>query len=242
MRLLVGLVVTASLTLSATRPIVPSVRIENSPAALVHLPGDDNLFSNYDYRQDGQGAVDWPVTFVFTGNATIARIKDALCHATATPWTYCDTGSTMYLEARAAGPGAASAGFVRDGGVKRFGENCSTSDFTAHMRIYAPPAGNDRDEGRRSFTSAAYGSVVVATTHLDFEDHAGCGGRIHGYTDVAEHWFITAMRTVPGWDVRPDSLDLQNANETYVVLRQLSGAEVPHVYGNDRLATRVIVP
>ena len=57
---------------------------------------------------------------------------------------------------------------------------------------------------------------------------------MHGYSDVAEEWFIEAMKTIPGWQVIPDSLDLGNANDTFVVMRDVSGAYVPHVYENAR--------
>ncbi len=228
----------------ALSSVVPASTAPNetgsSPAVIVTLPGDANRFSNYDYRQSGFGAVDWPVTFVFTGNASIQRIKDALCQKTASAWTYCDRGGSMHLFAQASSPDGAFDGFLGDGGVKRFKEACSTTDFTAHMRLYAPPA--NTEAAGDSFASGTYGSIVIATAHLDFEDRAGCAGRIHGYSDVAEKWFIDAMRSIDGWQVRPDTFDLGNANDTYVVMRELSGTEVPHVYGNDRFATQVIVP
>ena len=229
------------IALSTVAPAsVPSNEIDSSPAAIVSLPGDTNMFSNYDFRQSGFGAVDWPVTFVFIGNASVQRIKDALCQQTSSAWTYCDKGGSMHLFAQASSSGDASDGFLGDGGVKRFKESCSTTDFTAHMRLYAPPA-STKATGN-SFASGTYGSVVVATAHLDFEDSAGCAGRIHGYSDVAEQWFIDAIQSLDGWQVRPDTFDLGNVNDTYVVMRELSGTEVPHVYGNDRFATEVVVP
>lgn len=218
----------------------PPNEISSSRATVVTLPHDTNMFSNYDFRQSGFGAVDWPVTFVFTGNASIQRIKDALCQQTSSAWTYCDKGGSMHLFAHASSSGSAFDGFLGDGGVKRFKEACSTTDFTAHMRLYAPPASTET--AGNSFASSTYGSIVIATAHLDFEDSAGCNGRIHGYPDVAEQWFVDAIQSLAGWQVRPDTFDLGNANETYVVMRELSGTEVPHVYGNDRFATEVVVP
>ena len=200
------------------------------------LPGDTNHFSVYDYRQSALGAVDWPVTFVFTGKATVERVKEGLCKTTRHPWRYCDAGGTMYLFARTVATDP-TGGFLGDAGIKRFAETCSTTEFTAHMRIYAPAAGNDTHD----FSSAKYGQVVVATTHLDFQDHAGCSGRIHGYSDIAEQWFIEAMKTIPGWEIHPGSLDLGNGNEPFVVMRELAGVEVPHVYSSDRFATEVVI-
>ena len=77
--------------------------------------------------------------------------------------------------------------------------------------------------------------------HLDVQDHTGCSARIHGFPEVAEQWFIEAMQTIDGWTVTPKAMDLGNASDSYVVMRDLSGAKVPHVYGNDGLATQVAI-
>jgi hypothetical protein len=98
--------------------------------------------------------------------------------------------------------------------------------------MYAPEGG----------VKSTYGSVVIATAHLDFEDHTGCTGRIHGDPDVAEQWFITALSTIPGWTVTPHKWDLGNSSDSYVIMRDLHGALVPHVYGSDGFATDVVVP
>jgi len=204
-------------------------------SATVSLPRDPSVrFSRYDYRERNGAELDWPVTFVFTGNATVQGVKDGLCRLTRGPWHYCNTGGTMYLDV---GEADGQSVVTSDGGVKRFVQTCSTTEFTAHMRVYDPMIGTNGHER----VSAAYGHVVVATTHLDFEDHNGCAGRIHGYSDVAEHWFIEAMKTIPNWDVHPDSINLGNGTDTYVVMRKLGGAEVPHVYSNDPLATEVVI-
>ncbi len=49
------------------------------------------------------------------------------------------------------------------------------------------------------------------------------------------------MKTIDGWTVTPKAMDLGNASDSYVVMRDLSGAKVPHVYGNDGLATQVAI-
>ncbi len=72
-------------------------------------------------------------------------------------------------------------GFLSNSGLKRFAENCSTNTFTVHMRPYAP-----KSTDGQSFVSAKYGHVVIATVHLDFQDHTGCSARIHGFPEVAE--------------------------------------------------------
>lgn len=221
----------------------------NAPTDIT-LPGDTITFSTYDFRQSGVGGVDWPVAFVFTGNATVAKVVDGLCTQTEHAWRYCDQGGPMFLYAdesptvisSSVGSGTGTGtggftGFLSNAGVKRFAEDCTTNMFTAHMRLYAPKSTNGQ-----SFVSATFGNVVIATVHLDFQDHTGCSARIHGFPDVAEQWFIEAMRTIDGWNVAPHAMALGNASDEYVVMRDLSGAMVPHVYGNDGMATQVVVP
>jgi hypothetical protein len=201
---------------------------------VLSLPGHPDIrFSAYDFRQDGFGAVDWPAEFVFHGNVTIDKIADALCHTTPDPWRYCDSGGPMHLFVSVGSGSSQVTEFAANSGVKRFEADCQSTRFTAHMRLYTAK-GNAGD--------ASLGSVVIGTAHLDFEDHAGCSGRIHGYPDIAQQWFNEALSHVPGWQVTPDAWDLGNGSDDYIILRDLSGALVPHVYGHDAKATDVVVP
>ena len=96
---------------------VASGSTTSGTVAAVGLAGDDNRFSPFDFRQNGSGPTDWPVTFVFRGNATMERVKAGLCRETRHPWKYCDSGGSMYL-------------YARTGGIKRFGENwCGQRQF-----------------------------------------------------------------------------------------------------------------
>jgi hypothetical protein len=208
-----------------------------SPVPVVVLPGDDRQFATYDFRQDQFGDVDWPVAFVFRGRATVAGIKHAMCKQSQHAWTYCDKGGPEFMYDAPLGAGPSDQRFTSDSGVKRFNEVCSTMSFTAHMRLYALAPVDDRTGAT---TSA--GAKVVGTVHLDFDDKGGCSGRIHGYPDVAERWLLEAMQTIPGWTVTPAAWNLHTKSDPYVVLRRVSGAEVPHVYGLDGLATDVFVP
>jgi hypothetical protein len=218
---------------------VPTVAVPGSPVPVVSLPGDNRLFSSYDFRQDQFGDVDWPVAFVFRGNATVSSIKDGLCNRSVHVWKYCVGGGPEFMYDAPAGAGASDQRFTSDVGVKRFNEACSTTSFTAHIRLYALTAPDDRTSSAPpAGTSTA---KVVGTVHLDFADKGGCSGRIHGYPDVAEQWFLEAMGTIPGWTVRPGAWNLHTASDPYVVLRKIGGVEVPHVYGLDGLATDVLV-
>jgi hypothetical protein len=213
---------------------VTSVVQAGSPVPILSLPGDNRRFSSYDFRQDEFGDVDWPVAFIFRGNATVSSIKERLCQAPTHAWTYCDAGSLMFLFDRPP-PGATptTVTFVADKGVKRFNQDCSTASFTAHIRLYPLAAS--------SSPGSAGGAAVVGTAHLDFEDHAGCSGRIHGYPEVAEDWLVDAMTSIKGWTVTRGAWRLHNGSRPYVVLRKVAGVEVPHVYGQDGLATDVVI-
>jgi hypothetical protein len=187
-------------------------------------------FSAYDFRQDGFGAVDWPAEFVFHGDVTIDKIADALCHTTPDPWRYCASGGPMHLFVAFGDGSTEVTEFAANSGVKRFKADCQSTQFTAHMRLYSTKE------------TTSLGSVVIGTAHLDFEDHAGCSGRIHGYPDIAQQWFDEALSRITGWQVTRDAWDLGNASDDYIILRDLSGALVPHVYGHDSRATDVVVP
>ena len=78
--------------------------------------------------------------------------------------------------------GASDQRFTGDTGVKRFNEVCSTTSFTAHIRLYSLTAPDNRTPA--AAVTAMPGAKVVGTVHLDFDDTGGCSGRIHGYPDV----------------------------------------------------------
>lgn len=232
---LVALVLTAVTAFPAPSPGTDTRQVKEpgSPVPVLSLPGDDRRFASYDFRQRELGDVDWPVAFVFRGDISVDDIKDALCSKSTHAWKYCDKGGPMYmLDGPLASPGAGGV-FVADRGVKRFNENCSTTRFSGHIRLY-PLGGPDRKGSGLA--------RVVGTVHLDFDDKGGCSGRIHGYPDIAKQWFLVAMRAVPGWQVTPDAWDLRNGSNQYVVQRKVAGVEVPHVYGQSRLAADVYVP
>lgn len=235
MRLLTALLLTAVTASPGPGSGTSTVRLaeRDSPVPVVALPGDPRGFSTYDFRQQELGDVDWPVAFVFRGSVTVQDVKEALCERTTHAWKYCDSGGPMYLFDAPVARSGPSSGFRADRGVKRFNENCSTTRFSGHIRLY--PVG-DTDGG----PSGA--ARVVGTVHLDFGDKGGCTGRIHGYPDVARAWFLQALQSVPGWQVTPDAWNLHNGSEPYVVQRVVAGVEVPHVYGQGNLATDVYVP
>lgn len=196
-------------------------------------------FSNYDYRQSGWGDVDWATGFFFKFNATINGVKNGICTGTTHSWKYCTGGGTkwMYVQQLFSQPQATPApwaGFDADGGRKRFNQNCSNNEWTAHIRLYAPP-------NQDAFYDLTDGFQVVGSAHLDYRDKDGCSGRAHGYTEVGENWMIGTMNGVPGWSVSYNTVGLLNANSTHTVYHTLGGVAVPHVFDNDGLGTLVWV-
>ncbi len=104
----------------------------------------EDQFYNYDFtsRVVSATGVDWPVTIIFTGNASVSKIKSAYrSRGWGNPFV-----NTMY------GYENDGSGFVfaADGGVKTFATK------SPHMRLYAP--------GGRLYNST-WGYYVVATTH-----------------------------------------------------------------------------
>lgn len=197
-------------------------------------------FTNYDYRQSGWGSVDWPTGFYFKFNATINGVKNGICNTTTHPWKYCTGGGTqyMYVEQVFSLPAATPArwsGFDADGGRKRFNQSCTNNNYTAHIRLYAPPT-------QDAFYDLTNGFQIAGSAHLDYRDSNGCSGRIHGYTETGENWMIGTMTSIPGWSVSYNVSGFLNANATHTVNRTLGGVQVPHVYENDGLATLVSVP
>lgn len=222
-------------------PVGP-VAADHNPQYILTLPYDSNRFTSYDYRQGTWGDVDWPTGYLFTGNANINKVKDGLCTGTSYPWKYCATGGPqyMYVEGVASGQGGSWAGFDSDSGRKRFSQDCGSTEWTAHPRLYAPQVKHGQSDD--TFFSLYYGYMVVATSHLDYQDAPGCGYRTHGYTEIAENWLSFTVNAVPGWTTyQNNSVYFSNANSSHTRWRELSGWYVAHIYDNDGNATYVDV-
>ena len=115
-------------------------------ASLGPVTSGEDTFYNYDFtgRTLSPDGVDWPVTIIFYGNASVSKIKSAFkTRGWSNPFV-----NTMYGYAN---DGAGFA-FTGDGGVKTFATK------SPHMRLYAP--------GGR-MTNSTLGYYVLATTHYD---------------------------------------------------------------------------
>jgi hypothetical protein len=200
-------------------PVTTAATAAPGAPALVRLSPGGPAFAAYDGAQGlGPGGRDWPVSLVFTGHATVAKVKRALR----------SVGFTHLGERRWLGWSASSGGVRFDGdrGLKTARDANGTD---VHVRLYAPSRTN-------RFADPRYGSVVVATAHLD-RGEAGAGPRQFGFSEEAERRVADALAGLPGWSVRHDGLPLHNAEP---FRRDLAAPD--HLWLGNGRATLISVP
>jgi hypothetical protein len=161
---------------------------------------------------------DWAVSLLFTGHATIDKVKDALRRV-----GFTRRGNTHYLAYRLPGQGLR---FDSDRGLKT---NCDAAATDVHLRMYAP-AGVDH------FQDPQFGSVVAATAHLDHNDGCGTGTPRYGFSGIAERRVAAAARRL-GWRVQRDALLMGNAEPYRRDVRDPS-----HIWLGNGRATVIWVP
>jgi hypothetical protein len=187
---------------------------------LVRLSEGGPAFLAYDGAADvDTGHRDWPVSLVFTGHATVGKIKRALRTA-----GFTRTGHARYLAYRT------SAGSTRFDGDRGLKTPCGADGTDVHLRLYAPSA-TDR------FSDPEYGSVVVGTAHLDRADGCSTPPTMFGFSEEAERRIAELAATRLGWRVQRNRLALGNA-EPY----RRDTTDSGHVWWSDGRATRIIVP
>jgi hypothetical protein len=187
---------------------------------LIRLSDAGPSFMAYDGTASlDRGARDWAVSLIFTGHATVGKVKRALRGV-----GFTHSGRPSYLPYRAP-PGGLR--FDGDRGVKT---GCDPQGTDLHLRLYAPSA-TDR------FVDPEYGDVVVATAHHDRGDGCGHPPALFGFSESAEQRIADIVSRRLGWQVRPDHLALGNP-EPY---RRDIG-DSAHVWWSDGRATLIAVP
>ncbi|MDX6698594.1 MAG: hypothetical protein QOE65_1991 [Solirubrobacteraceae bacterium] len=187
---------------------------------LVRLSDAGPAFMAYDGTASlRRGARDWAVSLIFTGHASVGKVKRALRGL-----GFTHSGRPSYLPYRVR-PGALR--FDGDRGVKT---GCDRQGTDLHLRLYAPSA-TDR------FVDPEYGDVVVATAHHDRGDGCGHPPALFGFSESAEQRIAGLVSARLGWRVRPDRLALGNP-EPY---RRDIG-DSAHVWWSDGRATLIAVP
>ncbi len=186
--------------------------------SLQPISSGEDQFYNYDFtsRTISSTAVDWPVTIIFHGNASVSKVKSAFQKR---GWNNRFV-STMYEYVN----DGAGFTFVGDGGVKTFATK------SPHMRLYAP--------GGRMHNSA-WGYYVIATTHYDYAELAAPPTQWFGMSeDAATAAVQTAIKAWGSKSVTLNSLPLGNAQ-----YGEVTGARGErHIWQCDGMATLVRVP
>jgi hypothetical protein len=187
-------------------------------AKLQPVASAEDQFYNYDFTSksvSGTG-VDWPVTIIFYGNASVSKVKSAFqSRGWNNPFV-----STMYEYVN----DGSGFSFVGDGGVKTFAMK------SAHMRLYAP--------GGRMYNSV-WGYYVVATTHYDNAELSSPPTQWFGMSeDAATAAVQTAVKAWGSKNVTLNSVALGNAQ--YGEEKGASGER--HIWQCDGMATLVRVP
>jgi hypothetical protein len=170
--------------------------------------GGGDAFWNYDFESDtvGRCNVDWPINFIFHGNAEVDRVKEDMfiwagysCEARG------DCGRNMHARMS----DGVDFSWDSDGGIKR--GKC-TSDAN-HLRLYAAGEEDISDAHDRMF-NLRWGFYVLGTAHIDYRDclpggWAGRSERAEGR--IARHvrpiWRIDEDTDAP---VREDRVWLAN--------------------------------
>jgi hypothetical protein len=186
---------------------------------LVRLSEGGPTFLNYDgdTTLEAKGR-DWPVSLIFAGNASIAKVKSGLRSVGLTR-----SGLTNYLAYR---DDTGGLRFDADRGLKT---RCDASGTDVHVRVYAPAATN-------RFVDPEFGSVVVGTTHLDHSDGCTAPPTFFTSSELAERR-VAKLLARRGWRAEVDRLWLDNA-EPY--RRDVS--DPAHVWWSDGRATVITVP
>jgi hypothetical protein len=203
-------------------PAAPATAVTTSHAtpALVRLSPNGPQFAPYDGTPAlGAAGRDWPVSLIFSGHATVAKVKRAL---RAVGFTH--RGEQRWLAYGAAG---AAVRFDSDRGVKTANDANGTD---VHVRLYAPP-------GADHFSDPRFGDVVVATVHLDHAEGRAAPPRVFGFSEVAERRVGDVVAQRLGWRVQRDRIALGNA-EPY--RRDLAAPD--HVWWSNGRATLINVP
>jgi hypothetical protein len=215
---LVAIVLAAGAALAVLAPQTDGDVARRTPV-LVRLSDPGPEFLSYDggLNLDDQQR-DWPVALVFTGGATVAKVKRALRSAGLTR-----RGLVKYLAYRTAG------GPLRLDGDRGLKTHCDPNASDIHVRLYAPTVG-DR------FVDPEFGSVVVGTVHVDHAD--GCGSRpqSYGFSEDAEQRVATLLSD-QGWQVQRNALALDNG-EPY----RRDVEDPAHIWWSDGRATLIDVP
>jgi hypothetical protein len=218
-RAIAGIALLAAAAVSAVVVAPGAGDVARREPVLVRLSDRGPEFLSYDgspnLRADQR---DWPVSLVFTGNATIASVKRALRAGGLTRY-----GNIEYLAYQVDG---ATLRLDGDGGLKG---KCDANNSDLHVRVYAPTITG-------AFVDPELGSVVIGTTHIDHADGCGSPPKSFGFSEDAEER-VAALFARQGWRVRRNAIAIHNA-EPY----RRDVEDPAHIWWTDGRATLIEVP
>ncbi|MDX6689806.1 MAG: hypothetical protein QOG15_1263 [Solirubrobacteraceae bacterium] len=209
-----------AVAVTATMALPAAADPPRASPKLIRLSEHGPAFLAYDGTPDlGAAGRDWPVSLIFSGHATVGKVKAALRRL-----GYTRSGHTRYLAYRTA---SGRVQLDADRGLKTA---CDAAGTDVHVRLYAPPSTDH-------FTDPEYGSVVVGTAHLDRADGCATPPAMFGFSEQAEQRIGQVLSQRLGWRVEPNRLALGNA-EPY----RRDIADSAHVWWSDGRATLIHVP
>ena len=180
----------------------------------------EDAFYNYDFESTRAAAdnVDWPVMFVFYGNATVAKV-DAALSSRLPIW-----GVDEFMNLT----DGAGWQWVSNTGVKSL-----SLSRALHLRLYAP--------GGQYFTNKTWGKYVIATCHLDINELSS--SPTSGYSEDAATEIAQMCRSIWGSrNVAANKQAMGNAETLRTEERTKSNGDIEHhVWQSDGLATMVKV-
>jgi hypothetical protein len=199
---------------------LPSIASAWTATGFAKVTVNEDGFYNYDCETTTASfdAVDWPVMFVFYGNASVAKV-DAALSSRLPIW-----GIDEFMNLS----DGAGWQWVSNTGVKSL--NLSRA---VHLRLYAP--------GGQYFTNKAWGKYVIATCHLDINELSS--SPTAGYSEDAATEIAAMCRSIWGKrNVAANSYAMGNAEPLRTEARTKSNGDIEHhVWQSDGYATMVKV-
>jgi hypothetical protein len=203
----------------ATAPAAAVVAAPTSPLLVRLSPGGPSFAPDDGTSTLGPVSRDWPVSLIFSGHATVAKVKRAL-----RTLGFTHSGERRWLAYRDAG------GTIRFDGDRGLKTATDANGTDVHLRLYAPAATDH-------FSDPRFGDVVAASVHLDHGEGSAPGPALFGFSEQAEQRVADAVASKLGWQVQRNRVALGNA-EPY--RRDLAAPD--HLWWNNGRATLISVP
>ena len=201
---------------------LPSAAAAWQASGFAKIAVDEDSFYNYDCESASALAtnVDWPVMFVFYGNATVAKVDKSLSSRLPI-W-----GVNEYFDLW---DNPTTGQWVANTGVKSI-----SLSKALHMRLYGA--------GGVCSTNATWGHYVLATCHYDINELSK--NPTFGYSEDAATQIASMCRSAWGTSrVTANAFPLGNLELLRVEKRANSkGGYDTHTWQSDGLATLVYVP